>query len=345
MRATIMMVSLLLTSGCASTYREDARQLNTNYLQETTVIANLTERHLDAQYVQQNVQVVGAGAIGGLIGGLVNAGMNAYSASNAEDTVEKLRSSLGPKALENAYEGQYQLLITHFPDLQTRPVKIWLEEPSKGLRGSGVPKGEIGLLLSPQYSLTVSKRRLHVELEAQLFKMPEDSKMRPEILYKNRFIYQSSPIEAANRFRSAEEIAALKAELEAKYKPLPKDDYNRIKEKNKRAKKLAALEKPLPDQEYQMRQAALWLKDDAVNLRNYFREGVVEIFAMFAHDFANVDTKEKFVPAKPQKRGGNRVWSNIPEGHLSGTWVSIIESEALETALPNSQMLHVAPAI
>ncbi|MGI2257858.1 hypothetical protein [Shewanella sp. GXUN23E] len=343
MRTLLLATSLILLSGCASTYREDSRTTQTNYLTQATLVADLSNKTLEAQYIQQNTQVVGAGALGGLIGGLVNAGINAYNASNAEDTVERLRTLMGEDALHRAYQGQYQLLLESLPELQGRPVHVWQEIPDGGITSLGLKPGEVALLLVPQYSLTVSKRRLHVELDAQLLEqMP--SKKFPKVIYKNRFVYQSPAIESAPVYRSQEEIAQLRAAIEADFGPLPKDEYNRIKEKNKRAKKIEALSKPLQGQEYDMRQAALWLKDDASQLRRHFREGVDEIFAMFAHDYATVSTGKKFQPSAPQNRSTGRQWINVASGPLAGSWMSLLSNEQLELATPVGGMIYMAPA-
>lgn len=344
MRFLLMISVLVMVSGCATTYRSDLRQPDTNYLQQTRIIADLSAPDLDAQFEQQQNQVVGAGALGALVGALVDAGVNAYNANSAEQTILQLREKLGPDALHRAYKHQYHILLDNIPDLTGRPMTVWKETPKKGIRGIGLQPGEIAILLSPEYSLTISKRHLHVVLEASLYQGKANGK-RPELLYQNRFLYQSPAIPMVNNMRDEEEIAKAKAALNAKFTPLPKDKRKRIIARNKLQKKLKALEAPLSGHELAMRQAAVWLKNDAHLLRTYFKEGVADIFAMFAHDYAFIAEDKPFTPRRSITHQHGRIWQNLSHGQLAGSWVSGMNTETIELSAPQGGTIFLAPTI
>ncbi|SDJ38400.1 hypothetical protein SAMN04488540_107156 [Ferrimonas sediminum] len=347
MKRSLWVVFILVgLSGCASPYRQGLEPDRSGDLVKAKVYANLSDTELDAQYPVQQTTAVGGGALGGLAVALVDAYVNSSNESEAEDAIAKLKQAMGPEALKLAYQKQYQLLMEAMPELRGRPVTVLEKAPKGGAKGLGLAPEEIGLVLTPGYSLTVSKRRLQVSLVAELYQKPGGNKAKtrkPKLMYRNRFVYQSDALEAVDSMPSPEEVERRIAEIRAKYAELPKDSLARNKAQNKRNRALKKASDRLPQAMIDAKQSAKWLDDDANALRQHMHTGVQEVFAMMAFDVKLQLDKSELKKTKIVRAGEQRQWVRLVTPGSGGVLVSLEKSDALEVPNTTNGTVYLGP--
>lgn len=350
----LMLVVSTLSACSIAPYKVNLDANHQDKLDKAQLVVDLSSKQLGAQYHLYGASDgtlsaagVTAGALGGLIVGLTEVAINESRESDAEEAIAKIRALLAGDTLKKAYEKQYQMLITTLPQLADNPVKVYDEWPSKGIKGLGLGSEDIALILTPEYSLTPDNTMLHVLLQVQMYQ-GADKGAKPQLLYQNRFLYQSKSNPYVDRFRTEEEKQEYLAQVKAKYAKLPDGTRERLREIKKRDKALAEVNDPLDEQALAAKQAKIWLADDGKQLRAYLEEGVQEVFNMFAYDIAEQTdfSKGKMFPIAFRSFSnttGERRWYRLGDDFTKGILLSLNGTDFFRGAQTAQGKIMVAP--
>lgn len=354
---TPLLVILAVSTLSACTIAPYKVNLDTNQqekLNNAQLVVDLSNKKLGAQYHLYGTSDgtlaaagVTAGALGGLIVGLTEAAINESRETDAEEAITKIRELLAGDILKKAYEKQYQMLITTLPQLADNQVKVYDEWPSKGIKTLGLAPDDTALILTPEYSLTPDNTMLHVLLQVQLYQGAVKG-AKPQLLYQNRFLYQSKSNPYVDRLRTEEEKQEYLAKINAKYAKLPDGMRERLREIKKRDKALAAVNEPLDEQAFAAKQAKTWLADNGQPLRQYLEEGVQEVFNMFAYDVAEQTdfTQGKVFPIAFRSfsnTSGERRWYRLGDNFSKGIMLSLNSNDFFRGTKTAQGQVIVAP--